>query len=66
MRLWLFVRLPAAAALILTYRENGKQGMITLLKRGIDIKNVKLKGWYFITVLLMPLTSRTPWPGKDT
>ena len=47
---------PVTVALILAYRENGKQGMIQLLKRGIDVKNVK-PGWLFVTILLLPLIS---------
>lgn len=48
---------PVSVACILTYRDNGKQGVIKLLKRGTDVKNVHPKGWYFPAILFMPLIS---------
>lgn len=48
---------PVLAALVLVYRENGKRGMIELLKRGIDVRSVNPKGWYFVAILLMPVVS---------
>lgn len=53
----LMVICPVSAALILIYKENGKQGMIKFLKRGIDLENVKSKGWFAVALLLMPLVS---------
>lgn len=48
---------PVLAACILIYKENGKQGVLRLLKYGVDIKSVNPKGWYSIAFLLMPLVS---------
>ena len=48
---------PAAAAAILSYRENGTRGVRDLLKRSVDFGRVKSKAWYLPTILLMPLVS---------
>lgn len=48
---------PVLAALLLIYIENGKKEMLQLLKRGVDLKNVKPKGWYVVTLFLMPAVS---------
>jgi membrane protease YdiL (CAAX protease family) len=46
---------PAAAALILVYRENKTAGMTALLKRSFDYKRIAAKAWYFPILLLAPL-----------
>ena len=38
--------MPAVAALILIYRESGKDGIVALLKRTYDFRNIKSKIWY--------------------
>jgi membrane protease YdiL (CAAX protease family) len=45
---------PLIAAAILVYRENGRAGVIELLKRSFDFKRVRDKIWYVPTILLMP------------
>lgn len=45
---------PAAAALILVYRENGTAGMRELLKRSFDCKRIRAKIWYATIILLRP------------
>ncbi|MEW6405285.1 MAG: type II CAAX endopeptidase family protein [Chloroflexota bacterium] len=45
---------PFGAAVILTYRENGWDGVKQLLKRIFDYKRIKEKVWYFPIFLLMP------------
>ena len=44
---------PALAALILTYRERGRTGVVAFLRRSFDGGNIP-KRWYFTLVLLMP------------
>lgn len=46
--------MPAVAALILIYRENGKVGVTALLKRTYDFRNIKSKIWYLPILLLYP------------
>jgi len=46
--------MPAVAALILIYRENGKTGVISLLKRIYDFRNIKSKIWYVPILLIYP------------
>lgn len=48
---------PVLAALILIYRENGKEGVIQLLKRGTDFRNVQSISWYAAALFLMPAVS---------
>jgi len=48
---------PMLAALILTYRDNGIEGMKKLLKRSFDFKRVSIKAWYLPTLALMPIVS---------
>lgn len=43
---------PLVAAFLLTYYNNGKDGVIQLLKRGVDYKFHKI--WYLPILLLMP------------
>ena len=45
---------PLGAATILVYRENGRAGVMTLLKRSFDVRRVEAKIWYVPTILLMP------------
>ena len=46
--------MPAVAALILIYRENGKDGVVALLKRTCDFRNIKSKIWYLPILLIYP------------
>lgn len=46
--------MPMVAALILIYRENGKNGVITLLKRTYDFRNIKSKIWLLPILLISP------------
>lgn len=46
--------MPAVAALILIYRENGKDGVVALLKRTYDFRNTKSKIWYLPMLLTYP------------
>ena len=42
------------AAAILVYRENGRSGVVALLKRSFDFKRVRATIWYVPIILLMP------------
>lgn len=46
--------MPMVTALILIYRENGKSGVIALLKRTYDFRNIKSKAWYLPMLLMIP------------
>ncbi|MBC8172136.1 MAG: CPBP family intramembrane metalloprotease [Anaerolineae bacterium] len=46
---------PMIAALILVFREDGKDGVINLLKRSFDYRRIPAKIWYLPVFLLMPL-----------
>ena len=46
--------MPAVAALILIYRENGKDGVVALLKRTYDFRKIKSKIWYLPILLIYP------------
>lgn len=46
--------MPMVTALILIYRENGKAGVIALLKRTWDFRNIKSKTWYLPMLLMIP------------
>jgi uncharacterized protein len=46
--------MPAVAALILVFRESGKDGVVTLLKRTCDFRNIKPKIWYLPILLIYP------------
>ena len=50
----LSLAMPMAAALILIYRENGKTGVIILLKRTYDFRNIKPKIWWLPILLIYP------------
>lgn len=45
---------PVTAALILVYGENKTSGVIALLERSFDYKQVRPKIWYAPVLLLMP------------
>ena len=49
--------MPALAALILIYRESGKDGIVALLKRTYDFRNIKSKIWYLPILLVLPSIS---------
>jgi membrane protease YdiL (CAAX protease family) len=46
--------MPAVAALILIYMESGKGGVVALLKRTYDFRNIKPKMWYIPILLIYP------------
>ena len=46
--------MPAVAALILIYREGGRDGVVALLKRSYDIRNIRSKIWYLPILLTYP------------
>ena len=46
--------MPAVAALILLYRESGKDGVVALLKRTYDFRKIKPKIWYLPILLIYP------------
>ena len=46
--------MPMVAALTLIYRDNGKSGVLALLKRTYDFRNIKPKLWYVPILLLYP------------
>lgn len=46
--------MPSVAALILIYIENGKAGVITLLKRAYDFRKIKPKIWLLPILLIYP------------
>jgi membrane protease YdiL (CAAX protease family) len=49
--------MPVVAALILIYRENGITGVIALLKRTYDFRNIKPRIWYLPILLIYPSIS---------
>ncbi|MDO3412712.1 CPBP family intramembrane metalloprotease [Saccharibacillus sp. CPCC 101409] len=53
----LMVVCPAAAALILTGRQQGGRSAIRLLRAGLDMKSVRPKAWYLPIFLIMPFVS---------
>ena len=46
--------MPAVAALILIYRESGRDGVAALLKRTYDFRNINSKIWYLPILLIYP------------
>jgi hypothetical protein len=46
--------MPMVAAIILIYKENGKSGLIALLKRTYDVRHFKPGIWFIPTLLLFP------------
>jgi membrane protease YdiL (CAAX protease family) len=45
---------PMIAAIILTHRESGIPGVVSLLKRSYDFRRIKSRVWYVPLLLLMP------------
>ena len=50
----LSLAMPAVAALILIFREAGRDGVVALLKRTYDFRNIKSKIWYLPILLISP------------
>ena len=50
----LALAMPMVAALILIYREDGTGGILALLKRTYDLRNIKPKIWYLPILLIYP------------
>ncbi len=48
---------PAAAAVLLSFLENGRSGVGEQMKRSLDFARIRSKVWYLPTILLMPLVS---------
>jgi uncharacterized protein len=46
--------MPMVTALVLIYLENGKSGVLALLKRTYDFRNIKPKIWYLPILLIYP------------
>lgn len=46
--------MPMVAALILVYLENGRRGLVNLLKRTYDFRNIKPEIWYLPILFLFP------------
>jgi membrane protease YdiL (CAAX protease family) len=46
--------MPGVTALILIYKESGKEGVVALLKRTYDVRNIKSKIWYLPILLIYP------------
>lgn len=46
---------PVTAASILSYRQDGFNGIKQLLKKALDYKKIKNKSWYLPALFLMPL-----------
>jgi len=46
--------MPAVAALILIYKESGRDGVVALLKRIYDVRNIKSRIWYLPILLIYP------------
>jgi len=46
---------PIGAALILVYRENGKDGVKKLLKKSFDFRRITKKIWFIPIIFMMPL-----------
>lgn len=46
--------LPAVAALLLSFKENGTAGMAALLRRTYDFRRIRPKAWYFPILLIYP------------
>lgn len=51
----LVVFVPMVTALILTFRENGRDGAKKLMKRSFDYKKIPGKKWYAPILFLMPV-----------
>jgi membrane protease YdiL (CAAX protease family) len=46
--------MPAVAAIILLYKESGKDGLAALFKRTYDVRKIKPKIWYLPILLIYP------------
>jgi membrane protease YdiL (CAAX protease family) len=46
---------PIVAGVILVYRQNGSDGVKSLLKRSFDYKRITRKIWYLLILSLMPM-----------
>lgn len=46
--------MPMVAALMLISREGGRAGVIALLKRTYDFRNIQSKVWYLPMLLVIP------------
>jgi len=46
--------MPIVAALILIYRESGRDGIVALLKRTYDFRRIESKIWYLPILLIYP------------
>src|SRR5512141_3174953 len=46
--------MPVVAALILIYRESGRDGVAAVLKRTYDFRNIKSRIWYLPILLIYP------------
>jgi len=46
--------MPVVAALILIYRESGRDGIVALLKRTYDFRRIESKIWYLPILLIYP------------
>jgi uncharacterized protein len=46
--------MPAVAALILSFRERGRDGVVALLKRTYDFRNIRPKTWYLPIFFIYP------------
>jgi membrane protease YdiL (CAAX protease family) len=46
--------LPATAALILVWREDGRAAVRDFLKRAVDYRRIPDAGWYALAILFMP------------
>jgi membrane protease YdiL (CAAX protease family) len=49
--------MPGVTAFILIYRESGTDGVVALLKRTYDVRNIKSKIWYLPILLMYPSMS---------
>lgn len=52
---------PIGAALLLTFKEDGRDGAKELLKRSFDYKRVAKKIWYVPTLFLLPVLFILAW-----
>jgi len=53
--------LPAIAALILVWREDGRAAARDFLKRAFDYRRIPGPGWYAVAILFMPGTLFLAW-----
>ena len=48
---------PMLAAAIMTYRQRGRDGVLTLLRRSLDFRRTTNKSWYALALAFMPLAT---------